>query len=450
MHVLVVGLNHKTAELSLRESVALDASDMESALTDLIEDGLDEVAILSTCNRTEVYAVAGSSHEAMAAVHRFFTDRVTPSQRQSIADALYIHAGFDAASHLFSVAAGLDSLVVGEAQVMGQVKEARRRAAKERAVGPVLSNLFDQALRVGKRARTETGIGEGAASVSYAAVELAKKIFDDLTDKKILLVGAGKMAELAAKNLVGQGTPQVMVANRTHARAETLADRVGGQAVSFDAIPTLLEQVDIVIASTGSQTALLGVDDVQQAMARRKGIPLFLIDIAVPRDIDPAVHQLDGVFLYNVDDLQSVVESNLEQRRRHIEAARAIVFKEAGRFERWLRQRAATPVISALRQKVDETANQEVERVLRRLDHLPEREKEEVRSLARAIVGKLLHEPTVKLKASAEAGGELFTAAAELFDLELGPSLSQMRGRDQKRTSYPSAFPLQGAEEGSA
>src|SRR5690606_36132933 len=299
----VVGVSHETADVSLREAASLDAALIPSALAELDAAGAEEAVIVSTCNRTELYLVTGDGRDAREVAREFFARRAKAGRETALLSALYAHEGEEAARHLFAVAAGLRSLVLGEDQILGQVKEAYSLAAACGAAGPILSHLFQRAIHVGKRVRTETGLGRGAVSVSYAAVELARKIFGDLSGKRILLLGAGEMAELALKNLADHGSLRIWVANRTREHGEALARAFGGEAVAMEELEERLAAADIVLASTGAREPVLTRAMVQRAVRRRRGRPLFVIDIAVPRDVDPDVHALDGVFLYNIDDL---------------------------------------------------------------------------------------------------------------------------------------------------
>jgi len=456
--VWVVGLSHETADVSIREAVSLDAGLVRQELSKLAAEGAKESAILSTCNRTEVYAVGATSDDALELARSFFHSRAGADVEPLLSRGLYAHQGEAAARHLFSVASGLRSLVLGEAQILGQVREAYRLAAECGAAGPVISHLFQQAVHVGKRVRSETGIGQGAVSVSYAAVELARKIFDDLSGKGILLIGAGKMAELALKNLADHASPRIWVANRTLAHAEELARTFGGEAVPFDRLEEQISVADIVIASTGARKPVLSQEMVQRATRKRRGRPLFIIDIAVPRDVEPGVHELDDVFLYNIDDLRAVVEANAAERRLHLPHAEAIVAAEAEEFGRWLRRRVADPMIRALREKFKSTADHEIERLLRRLPSLAENEREQVRALSHSIVGKLLHDATMALKLSAEQGRheEVFRLVAEIFALDTGapaekrPAGQESDGKSEKGGASGSRLALFRPEEGTA
>lgn len=430
MHLLLLGVNHKTAPVEVRESLAFAAEEipaLASALRD--ECDLDELAILSTCNRTEVMAVsrqspASAGRRLIDSLSRRGQRRAARSGASSRATArlqsahFYTYTDEEAADHLFRVAAGLDSLVVGEPQVLGQVRQSLGLAVKAQTISLLLRRLLETALRVGKRARTETRISEGAASVSHAAVELAARVFGDLKGKHVLLVGAGKMSELAARNLAEHGISAVFVANRTFARAQEMARSFRGQAIRIEGMAAWLQEIDIVISSTGAPAYVITEEMVRQALPERKGRPLFLIDIAVPRDIDPNVHQLEGVFLYNVDDLHEVVQANLEQRQAYIEDVEAIISDETAAFTSWLKERQAVPVIAHMRREAEKVRKAELERALRRLDHLPEEDKEHIRALTVALMNKLLHGPTVRLKDGVKGneGRRVLQAAAQLYN----------------------------------
>lgn len=455
MHLALVGLSHMTAPLEVRESAAFDPSAAAWALADLVragEDGCREAAILSTCNRTEVYAVGPTASAAQAAASRSLASRLPDdSQRER-----WLYSAFDqeAARHLFRVAAGLDSLVLGEAQILGQVRAAL--ALSGAAAGPVISRLFREALTLGKRVRRETGIGDGAASVSYAAVELAKKIFGRLDGTSVLLVGAGKMAELAVKNLAAAGVRSVVIANRSPAGAERLVQALRGSrpgvhaaALALEAVVAQLGAVDIVISSTSAKAPVIRETDVRSALKHRRGRPLFLIDIAVPRDVEPEVHALDGVFLYNIDDLQNVVSGNLSERAAHAAAAERLVADGVGAFATWLAERQAVPVITAWRGRAEAVRTSELRKALRQLDHLDPADKAKIAALTSAIVNKLLHQPTIRLKEACTAtpersglahGGDARRVYLQVAsDLFAAPPGSQIAG---ERAAEEQAAPL--------
>lgn len=416
--IVVVGLNHKIAPVEIREQFCLTGDQINSTL-----DGLATVArervVLSTCNRLEVYAVAERSVSVVAEIKRFL--RAANCQdlpEEHMGSYFFDFHNEEAARHLFAVASGVDSMILGEPQILGQVRDAYDLACQRESAGSVLSSLFQRALSVGKRARTETSISRSAASVSHAAVELAKQIFGEITSRVVLVVGAGEMGELAAKNLVDNGVRRVMVANRTHERALELVARIGGTAIPWDSLGLALAESDIVITSTGSSHTIFRPELVSAAMRSRRGRSLFFVDIAVPRDVDPAVGAMDNVYLYDIDDLQSVVAANLREREKEVSRVLAIVDEEVDEFAARLRGLEVVPTIAALRKKAEEVRRLEMEHYSGRLNLGP-RERNAVEALTQAIVNKLLHTPTVRLKAQASDGarGQYVDVVKELFDL---------------------------------
>ena len=400
--IILLGVNHKTTPVEIRERMAL-SDGYEQPLTALKKiEACRECYLLSTCNRVELLLVAEPSSQLIDEVLAFlFGDRISKEQCR---EYLYIHYDREAVHHLFMVAASLDSMIVGEAQILGQLKEAYRYAAQFGCTGPLLNRLLHKAFSVAKRVRTETAIGSSAVSISYAAVQLARKIFGNLRDKKVLLIGAGEMAELAAEHLVGQGVAEVVVANRTLSRAMELAKRFHGRAVSFDELLGQLEKVDIIISSTGSPTIILHQEEVRPVMRTRRNRPLFFIDIAVPRDLDPGLNELDNVYLYDIDDLSSVVEMNRSERDREAVKATRIVDEVTLTFERWLEGMSVTPTIQALRHKADSIWRAELARTLPRLPSLSEQEKKTLEMMLSATTSKMLHDPLTYLK-SESCGG---------------------------------------------
>ncbi|HET9214469.1 MAG TPA: glutamyl-tRNA reductase [Gaiellaceae bacterium] len=417
MHLLLVGTSYQRAPVELRELLAYDRDLRREALERLSAGGA-EAAVLSTCNRTEVYAVAD---DTAALEERIYGELATLSRlsHSELAPALYTVADEAAALHLFRVAAGLDSMVPGEAQILGQVREAYNGAREARTAGAVLHRLFRQALRVGKRVRTETAIGENPASVSSAAAELAERVFEELAGRRILLLGAGKVADLTAANLISRGVGEIVVANRSPERADALARRFGGRAVGLDAVEEELEQADVVVASTSSQGVVLSAQQVGRAMRRRRGRPVFFIDVAVPRDLDPAINQLDGCYLYDIDDLERVVAESVAGRREEAVRAEAIVSEEADGFRAWQLSLDVVPAIASLRAKAESIRRAELERVESRLASLSPSQRRAVEALTSQIVAKLLHQPTVRMKeAAAAADGVLYAdAVRHLFGL---------------------------------
>lgn len=395
------GLNHKTAPVEVREHLSLAGERCSVALQELINcPALDEVVVLSTCNRTEIYATCQSAASGSQALTEFLQARLGGSEYQ-LEPYLYRFEDLDLVQHLFRVVSGLDSMILGEAQILGQVKGALHTALNATTAGVYLGKLFRQAVEVGKRARTETDIGQSAVSISYAAVELARKIFGELGGKSVLIIGAGETGELTARTLVAHGATAILVANRTHPRAVELAERFGGQAFLFEQLPDCLAQTDIVISSTGAPHAVVDLEMVRAAMHRRRQKPLFFIDIAVPRDIDPRVNALENVYLYDIDDLQMVVERNLAKRELEVERVERIITEETHGFSQWWAARQVVPVIRALKAYGDEIRDAELERLFRRLPNLTARDREMIRAAAGVIVNRLLHHPVIFLKSAA-------------------------------------------------
>jgi glutamyl-tRNA reductase len=416
--IILLGVNHKTTPVEIREKMAL-SDGYEKPLTALKKiEACRECYLLSTCNRVELLLVAEPSSQLIDEVLSFlFGDRIS---KERCREYLYIHYDRDAVHHLFMVAASLDSMIVGEAQILGQLKEAYRHAAQFGCTGPLLNRLLHKAFSVAKRVRTETAIGSSAVSISYAAVQLARKIFGNLNDKKVLLIGAGEMAELAAEHLVGQGVAEVVVANRTLSRAMELAKRFQGRAVSFDELLGQLEQVDIIISSTGAPTIILHQEEVRPVMRTRRNRPLFFIDIAVPRDLDPALNELENVYLYDIDDLSSVVEMNRSERDREAVKAARIVDEVTLTFQRWLEGMSVTPTIQALRQKADCIWRAELARTLPRLPSLSEQEKKTLEMMLSATTTKMLHDPLTYLKSESCGGRDTSEAKIDIVRTVFG------------------------------
>lgn len=434
MEILVVGLNHKTAPVEVREKLSFLPQRLPEAMQRLKAcRGIREGLILSTCNRTEVYTVAGDADEGVAEVILFLSrhHQVDPGV---FTDHLYFYQGMEAVRHLFRVACGLDSMVLGETQILGQVKEAYLAAKGNGVTGKVCHNLFEQALNVGKRAHTETAISQNAVSVSYAAVELARKVFRSLEGRKVLLIGAGKMSELTARHLQSCGIKEVIVANRTLQAAEELAARFHGKAVELKEVQRWLEAVDLVISSTGAPHLIVRRDTMVQVMRARRGRPLFLIDIAVPRDIDPGAGELDGVFLYDIDDLEQVVEANLRERRREAWKVERIIEEEVARFAHWWNTQEVVPIIRSLREKMEGIRRREVERALAKLPHLNERERNIIEGMTSLIVNKILNDPTVKIKEYANgANREVYLATLrDLFNLQIPEETESFGAADRR------------------
>ncbi|NPB09302.1 MAG: glutamyl-tRNA reductase [Thermodesulfobacteria bacterium] len=396
--IVLLGLNHRTAPVEIREKLSFAGRDFDPVSLFLELPLVREAFFLSTCNRVEILFVTREPEAAVEGVKEVWA-RANDLPVSSFEPHLYQFRNREAVKHLFRVASGLDSLVLGEPQILGQLKEAYRRAAERRATGVILNRLLHKTFSVAKRIRSETGIGSHAVSVSYAAVELAKKIFGDLREKSAMLIGAGEMAELAAQHLLAQGVEKLIVANRTLSRAIELAERFRGEAISLEELEDYLLKVDIVISSTGAPHYILTAEQVKRLMRPRKMRPIFFIDIAVPRDIEPAVNEIENVFLYDIDDLKAVVEENLAYRRKEAARAERIIEEEALKFEAWLEQLEVYPTIVALRQKAEAIRRKELEKTLSHLrGKVDEETIEALETLTKSLVNKLLHDPIIYLK----------------------------------------------------
>ena len=397
MRLFAVGLSHRTAPVELRECVDFSRTGVEAALSALAARGAArELVILSTCNRAEIYA-AGDTDATAEALGLFFSEYHSMPGAE-IAKHLYVLKGPDAARHLFRVSAGLDSLVVGEPQILGQVKSAYAAAGDSHCTGALTNRLFHSAFAVGKRVRTETGLGEGAVSVSYAAIALAKKIFGDLRGLGVLILGAGEMAKLTGIHLRAQQVKQITIASRTLSTAGGLASRLDGQAVPWADLDVALGAADIVITATGATEPVLTRDRIEEAMRPRRRRPLFIIDIALPRDVEPSAGDLDQVFLYNIDDLQAIVKENLTRRSAELARADAIVDEEVTRFASWMQSREIIPTVVALRQRFEQIRQAELARLAPKLNGLPPEARDRLDEITHLIVEKLLLTPTEQLK----------------------------------------------------
>lgn len=414
---IVVGLSHKTAPVEVREMLAIPASRMDEALARLIHyPAIKEGMVLSTCNRVEVYAVVEQPEAGYARVQEFLADTHLSMTSERLTPHLYWHAGDRAIAHLFRVAASLDSMIVGEPQILGQLKDAFEAALTHKTTGVILNKVVQKAISVAKLVRSETRIAENAVSVSYAAVELARKIFSTLRDKTVLLVGAGEMAKLAAKNLIAGGVGRVMITTRDSQHAVELAQRFNGTPIAFDQFRHEMAEADIVLCSTGASHYLISREDVQAAVRRRMNRPIFLIDISVPRNIDPAVKDVDNAFLFDIDDLELRVEQNRKERRDEALKAERMVLREVGVLQQWLHSLEVTPTIVELRKRADDIKQGELDKALAKLSDLSPQERNAVEALASGIVNKLLHGSLVTLKAEAESStGAFFVEAARRF-----------------------------------
>lgn len=398
MKLLISGLNHRTAPVEVRERLAFPVTRLPEALTELRHaPGVIEGLILSTCNRVEVAIAAEDEADPRRSIESFFVHQqgIDPDWLRPY---LYEFEGQDAVRHIFRVAASLDSMVLGEPQILGQLKAAYATAKAEGMVHGYLDKVFTRAFSVAKRIRTETEIGASAVSVSYAAVELAKEIFGSLHHQKVMLIGAGKMSELAARHLRRSGVQQVLVTNRTPSRAEEVAAMVQGRIVAYEQFRTHLKEVDIVITSSGVPDFLLYKEDLRKVIDARRNRPMFLIDIAVPRNVDPAVNELDNIFLYDIDDLQKVVDANREGRQNEAVEADRIVTEEVEKLESWIRTRQVGPVISGLQEQLEQIRLAEVERMRGKLGSLTMQQEQALEALTRGIVNKIAHGPISELR----------------------------------------------------
>jgi glutamyl-tRNA reductase len=420
--LLALGVSHRTAPLELRERLALTEGKAAGVLSGLAgEEPISEAAAVSTCNRTELYLVAADTVEAeTAALGVLAREAAIPPTE--LLGPLYSLRGIDAAHHLYRVTSGLDSMIVGEAEIQGQVKRAYELALVEGATGAVLNRLFRGALAAGKRVRTETAIGEKGVSIPSVAVELAQRSLEDLADRRVLLVGAGETSELTARALAARGVEAVFVANRRYNRAIGLAQRFGGTAVRIDELPVQLERADIVVSATDSPHHLIERSDMELVMTQRDGRPLLLIDLAVPRDIDPECRGLAGISLHDVDDVQQIVERNASGREAEARRAEGVIDAELARFERWLAAQEVTPTVAALRARADAIVSQVLAENENRWEDLSAADRERVELLARAVASRLLHEPTLRIKGAADRDDAYLQVSAlrELFALDAG------------------------------
>jgi glutamyl-tRNA reductase len=417
MKVLVIGVNHKTAGVDIREKLAFNGPKLEEGVFGLRKiPEVREVAILSTCNRVELYICANKGGAAADHIKDFLS-AFHGLIRQDFEKSLYVHDGEDAIRHIFRVSSSLDSMVLGEPQILGQIKDSFDFALNKKTTGVLLNKLMKKAISTAKRVRTETKIAENAVSISFAAVELAKKIFTNLTGKSFMLMGAGEMAELAARHLMNNGVQDVMVVNRTYERGCELAREFNGKAVKFEDFLIELVHADIIICSTGAPSYVLLKEQMQKVMKERKQRPVFIIDISVPRNIDPEINKIDNVYLYSVDDLQEVVDTNIHGRKIEAEKAEKIIDEEVEKFIRWMSSLDSVPTIVALRQKADEIKAEELEKLKGRLPGLDEEKMKAVEYMAAAIINKLIHPPTVALKEDTEDRDELIAMIKKLYGI---------------------------------
>jgi glutamyl-tRNA reductase len=433
MELVVIGLNHKTAPIEIRERLAFPEEEMETALSQIKSlPSLKENMILSTCNRVEIYAAAREAEKAISDLKEFLSVYHGVSSKE-FEKNLYRLSGEEAVRHVFRVASSLDSMVVGEPQILGQIKSAYNISAEAKTSGHILHRLLHRAFHVAKRVRTETKIGNSAVSVSFVAVELAKKIFGALEKKTVMLIGAGEMSELAARHLISGGVEKVLVTNRTYERAETLAKEFRGDPIPFEEMLRGLRIVDIVISATNSPQYLLRHEEVVKVMRDRKQKPIFFIDIADPRDIEPEVGDIENVYLYNIDDLQKVAYDNIQDRGKEAQKAEAIVQDEVVKFVNWYQSLEVTPTIIALRRKVEEIRVRELEKTFSIHPHFSDKERKSLEALTASIINKILHDPLTHLKQkNEEATADLYLDALRTL-FKLSPESSEISGDDEEK-----------------
>ena len=419
-NLILVGVNHRNTPVELREKLAFTAGKIEESTERLLQfPEIQENLIISTCNRVEIYARVTDVTQGVNRLKRFFSE-YHEIPLEHLDPHFYCYQDDETVEHLFKVSSSLDSMVLGEAQILGQVKDAYSLARSLRATGQILNQLFEKAFNVAKRVREETGIAESAVSISSAAVELARKIFDNLESHTVMLVGTGEMAELAARHLISYGVKTIYITSRTYERAAALAQTLNGSALDFEHFRDEMDKADIIISSTAAPRFIIDRDMVEAAMHRRLNRPMFFIDIAVPRDISPEVNELENVYLYDIDDLQAVVNANIKEREREAEIAIDIIQSEVNKFHNWIVSLDAVPTIVELRKRAERTASEEMEKTLRRMPHLSPEDRNALQQMTQSIINKILHKPTVNLKKKAQAGdGHTYLKTIrELFHLD--------------------------------
>ncbi|HHK5535266.1 TPA: glutamyl-tRNA reductase [Bacillus mobilis] len=440
MHILVVSVNYRTAPVEFREKLTFQAAELEQAMTTLQnQKSVLENVIVSTCNRTEIYAVVDQLHTGRYYIKKFLADWFQ-LEIEEVAPYLTIFEQDGAIDHLFRVTCGLDSMVVGETQILGQIKDSFLEAQQVKATGTIFNELFKQVVTLAKRAHSETTIGESAMSVSYAAVELGKKIFGELTDCHVLILGAGKMGELALQNLYGSGARKVTVMNRTFMKAEVMAEKYMGHAKPLSELQCALLEADILISSTGASEYVITKEMMTKVEKMRSGRPLFMVDIAVPRDIDPAIDELEGSFLYDIDDLQGVVEANRAERLKEAEKIQFMIEEEIVLFKTWLSTLGVVPLIAALRDKALAIQSETMESLERKIPNLSDRERKVISKHTKSIINQLLKDPILVAKeiAAEEGADEKLALFAKIFDLDMEDVESSAEEVEHKRAWTPS------------
>ena len=440
MHILVVSVNYRTAPVEFREKLTFQAAELERAMTTLQnQKSVLENVIVSTCNRTEIYAVVDQLHTGRYYIKKFLADWFQ-LEIEEVAPYLTIFEQDGAIDHLFRVTCGLDSMVVGETQILGQIKDSFLEAQQVKATGTIFNELFKQVITLAKRAHSETTIGDSAMSVSYAAVELGNTLCGELTDCHVLILGAGKMGELALQNLYGSGARKVTVMNRTLSKAEIMAEKYMGHAKPLSELQCALLEADILISSTGASDYVITKEMMTKVEKMRSGRPLFMVDIAVPRDIDPAIDELEGSFLYDIDDLQGVVEANRAERLKEAEKIQFMIEEEIVLFKTWLSTLGVVPLISALRDKALAIQSETMESLERKIPNLSDRERKVISKHTKSIINQLLKDPILVAKeiAAEEGADEKLALFAKIFDLEMEDVESRAEEVEHKRVWTPS------------
>ncbi|MBW1887647.1 MAG: glutamyl-tRNA reductase [Deltaproteobacteria bacterium] len=420
IRIVNIGMNHETAPVELRECLAKEPENTSLALTSMRElQSIKEGMFLSTCNRVEALCTTENPNDARQSIVALMS-QIGGISEHNFSSNLYTFEDMEAVKHIFRVASSLDSMAMGEPQILGQIKDAYFQATREKTSGVILNRLMHRAFHVAKRVRTETGISDSAISISYAAVELAKKIFHDLSGKKVLLIGAGEMAELAARHLLSNGVGSMTVANRTFDRAVQVAESFHGNAVSFEEIGSQLLEVDIVITSTASPDYVISHDQVKGSLRKRRNRPLFFIDIAVPRDVEPRVNDLENIYLYDIDDLKGVIKVNVARREQEAVKAERIVQEEVIKFERWLKTLEVVPTIISIKEKAEAIRQAELSKSLGNVEKLTPTQMEMVETLTRSITEKIINDPILVLKRKADrpSKNSYLDITRKLFDLD--------------------------------
>ncbi|ERI11562.1 glutamyl-tRNA reductase [Aneurinibacillus aneurinilyticus] len=437
MHILTIGLNYRTAPVEIRERFAFLEQDKPEALAKLQNTkSILECVIVGTCNRTEIYAVVDQLHTGRHFIKNYLSEWFDVPREEFI-DHIYIKENDAAVRHLFHVVCGLDSMVLGETQILGQIKDAYALSQSQGATGTVFNKLFQQAITLAKRAHSETEINKNAVSTSYAAIELGKKVFGYFDNKTVLVLGAGKMSELTAKHLHANGAPRVLVANRTYERAVSLAEKFRGMAMPMEQLQDALVLADIVISSTGSDDYVVTKRDVETIMRKRRQRPLFMIDIAVPRDLDPAINDLDGVYLYDIDDLEGIVAANMRERAREAEKIGIMIGEELVTFKAWLNTLGVGPLISALREKLLTHQQEAMRNIENKCPELTEKEIRMINKQTRSLINQIMHDPIVRIKEMAGQPGadEALDMFIKLFALENSFEEAEQEA-EEKEASY--------------